>query len=243
MFKGKLSGRTLGVALSVMGAVSVAEAAPILNISEEGSAATEAAEAQFLSYLQGDSIIKEGFEGFADGLQQNSLVTAVGVFTQTVAGGDPVNSLCAPNCADGVAVLSDVTSPFNGRFAAPDEAGNNQWLDSFDSEVMTLTVADGVNAIGFYITDPNDIDGRMSVGGVDFSFADIFGQFNGDGEVYYISLYDEAGLGDIVFYANSNNDGFGIDSVTIGKVPEPGTLALMGLGLAGLGLTRRRKRA
>jgi hypothetical protein len=40
--------------------------------------------------------------------------------------------------------------------------------------------------------------------------------------------------------ANASNDGYGIDDVTVGRVPEPGTLALLGLGLLGVGLMRRR---
>jgi hypothetical protein len=37
------------------------------------------------------------------------------------------------------------------------------------------------------------------------------------------------------------SQGFDLDAVAINRVPEPGTLALLGLGLAGLGLSRRRK--
>jgi hypothetical protein len=39
-----------------------------------------------------------------------------------------------------------------------------------------------------------------------------------------------------------NGDYIGIDSVTVNRVPEPGTLALVGLGLAGL-IARRRRQA
>lgn len=44
--------------------------------------------------------------------------------------------------------------------------------------------------------------------------------------------------------AVASNDGLqGVSYRAISPVPEPGTLALLGLGLAGLGLTRRRKAA
>ena len=52
------------------------------------------------------------------------------------------------------------------------------------------------------------------------------------------------------FLGNSHyrgtNDDFKITSLTVRKgtaqVPEPGTLALLGLGLAGMGMTRRKKK-
>lgn len=231
-----------------LGAVSVAQAAPVLNVSGGGQAAAQMAEANFMAFLNPTTVVTEGFEGFtpAAGSQSTTINTSVGGFTQTLAGGIP-SGACNDggySCGGGLAVLNDSTTPFSGRFATPSGPGNMNWLDSMDSQVMTFSLlSGGYTAVGFYVTDPNDVNGRLKVGVNSFYFEDIFGGAQGNGSVFYVSLYDESGLGDISFFANTNNDGYGIDNVTIGRVPEPGTLALMGLGLVVLGLARRRKKA
>jgi len=117
------------------------------------------------------------------------------------------------------------------------------------------------NAIGLYIITPNvdpdvdifDNDLALVVGGTEalLTLADVQTSFTlSDGsDVYFLGIVDTMStftsasivtdsyaLGAIFFNVD--------DIVTaVAQVPEPGTLAIFGLGLAGLGLARRRRRA
>lgn len=228
----------------LFGACSWASATPVLSISAQGGTAASQAETDFLASL-GGGYITEDFESgtYTPGSQSITIssIAGVGSFTSVTAGFGGLCDSGSYDCDDGLAVLNAGTTPFGGRYSV---SGAN-WLDSMDAQELKISPAAGYNAMGFYMTDPNDAGGRFSIGGVDFNFADIFGSALGNGQLFYVSLFNAAGLGDVSIFSNNPDDGFGLDDVTVGiiTVPEPGTLALFGLGLAGLGLSRRRKQA
>ena len=229
---------TLATGMLVSGAATI-NAAPILNISGEGLASAQAAETAFLGTLHAGYLTETFDAGYTVGDQSLTInsVAGVGSFTMNAAGSGGECDSGSYSCAAGLAVLDTANSPFSGRF----DVSADNWLDSMDAQEMTISPAAGYTAMGFYMTDPNDAGGRFSIGGVEFNFADIFGASLGSSEIYYLTIYDSEGLGDVTIYANDVNDGYGLDNVTVGTVPEPGTLALFGLGLVGLGLARSRR--
>lgn len=229
----------------LFGASPLVSAAPILSISGQGSTAAGQAETDFLAGLQG-GYITEDFDDntfYTVGAQSQTIVSNAGVgsFTSVTAGSGGLCDSQGYSCDDGLAVLDSDASPFGGRYSvSPDN-----WLDSMDARELEISPTAGYNAMGFYMTDPNDSGGRFSIGGVDFNFSDIFGSALGNGQIFYITLIDQAGLGDVSIFSNNSDDGYGLDNVTVGTVavPEPSTLALFGLGLLGFGLARKRKLA
>jgi len=226
----------------LVGAFSCVNAAPILTVSQEGEEAAAKAEASFLASLQAGHFTEDfEHEDYSVGKQFETIdsVAGAGSFKMTLAG---YGGICEPTCGDGLAVLDKDTSPFKGRFAV---SGNN-WLDSMDAQSLKILPTGGFNAMGFYITDPNDAGGRFTIGGVDFLFKDfeVFGSGGlPNGSLFYVSLYDETGLDALEIYSNNKDDGYGLDNVTVGTiaVTEPGTLALVGLGLLGVLLSFKRK--
>lgn len=213
-------------------------------------ASARAAEAMFLAGLPGYAM--ESFEGVVlpgapggpghdGGLVQASFSTPVGTFAQTAPPPHLTGDQCVPSCGNGLAVLSRATSPFDGRFAI---TPGGQWLDSNDAARMRFTLTSPRRAVGFYLTDINDIGGRLTITALGGSPASLtfFGSYGS--RVYtYVWMSDPAGIPAIDFtMAGSVNDGFGIDQVSVADpVPEPGTLLLLGGGLFGLGSRLRRR--
>lgn len=104
----------------------------------------------------------------------------------------------------------------------------------------TLAFDSAISAFG---ADWNGIsDNRVTsinVNGVDVAIPALLGGFWG-----FVS--DTPFASTLLSLTSGPADGFGIDNVVYAgqstAVPEPGTLAIMALGLVGLGVTRRRRR-
>lgn len=217
-----------------------AEAVPIFTVHGDGSLAqAQAAESAYLSSLGGLSVVTEHFEGFGAGTYSGdpgSFVTSVGTFAPLTPGNNSSGQGCGTKCNDGLAILDASTSPYVGRFAV--EGPDGHWLDSNDYKAMAWTPSTDVTSVGFFVTDINDVNALFRVQ----SFQPFSQKLN-DGQIFYITVTDPAGIGGLEFLSDAGsrqNDGFGIDGFTIaGRVAEPDGLFLLSASVVGLAAWRR----
>ena len=217
----------------------------------------------FIASLQGATVV-ENFDSRADGTAvhspgtgaahdntsweaaHTSFNTNVGTFTLVTAGQgapSPTNTLNASN--DKLMIESKATGE-SGRQVLSNYK-DDLWLDSNDARLVTWSLdaplKGNFNAFGFYLSDSNDTGGVLTLKFANGSSDTVVlpaNQTNGNlGYVTVISSLNIVG-GTFTFQNSSGGDGWGIDDIVVGNVPESSALFLMGLGLLGLYAARRR---
>ena len=135
----------------------------------------------------------------------------------------------------GTGTYGTPAGPFSGTFSFTNFDTTQTYVDSTGAGFSVSTSFDTSQAGGNAFT--YDGIGDLTLGGLDGGVNSYFGG-NGDWQFYILGF--PASPSGVVFVTDTNWTESGGILVQQTGVPEPGTLALLGLGIAALGFSRRR---
>lgn len=235
---------TQAQAFSTYSGLDVTGAVPLQSIPN-----SSAAESSFKSQLVG--VGTETFEGFATGTSGPLGLSFAGAGTATLSGGN-----------GGVAAVVAGTDNGFGRYSIPSATSSKYWeVTAGSSGDFVVSFSQAIAAFGFYGIDIGDFSGTLTLdlfnGATLLNSLLVSGGNTPNGSVLYfgaiasnaaenftsVSFRTSAGSGDV----------FAFDNLTIGTqeqvcrencnvVPEPASLMLLGLGLAGLAASQRKRK-
>jgi hypothetical protein len=206
------------------------------------------AESGFLANLSG--VGTEDFESQTTGATQPLTLNFPGfggsTLSATLSGGSGSVRSVSPGTA------------YAGRYSIPSATSSNFWqVSAGGTGNFNIAFGQDIAALGFYGIDIGDYGGQLqlSLSNGDVLTVNNTVGSNGstDGTVLFFGLIAEnAGeLFTSVDFLTTTGQGdvFAFDNFTIGEqrqvvtAPEPATIALMGMGLAGIGFARKKKQS